>query len=95
MKYNFGFGVVLRLRHGGGECLNQDLQDLRIRRMNVFSVLCKNPENLKIQKILILTKFGWLCQLSESMLKLVVNPARQEQVANPVFSGAGFTGFED
>jgi hypothetical protein len=29
------------------------------------------------------------------MLKLVLNPARQEQVANPVFSGAGFTGFED
>ncbi len=29
------------------------------------------------------------------MPKLVVNPAKQEQVANPVFSGAGFTGFED
>jgi hypothetical protein len=29
------------------------------------------------------------------MLKLVVNPARQGQVANPVFSGAGFTGLKD
>ncbi len=24
------FGVVFGLRHGGGECLNQDLQDLRM-----------------------------------------------------------------
>jgi hypothetical protein len=29
------------------------------------------------------------------MLKLVVNPARQERVVNPVFSGAGFLGFQD
>jgi len=29
------------------------------------------------------------------MLKLVVNPARQGQVVNPVFSGAGFSGFHD
>jgi len=37
----------------------------------------------------------WACcqWLSESMLKLVVNPARKGQVVNPVFSGAEFTGF--
>jgi hypothetical protein len=29
------------------------------------------------------------------MLKLVENPARQGQVVNPVFSGAGFLGFMD
>jgi hypothetical protein len=29
------------------------------------------------------------------MLKLVENPARQGQVVNPVFSGAGFAGFKD
>ena len=33
------------------------------------------------------TKLGWLCQLSEPMLKLVENPARQ--------GPAGFWGFKD
>jgi len=58
----------------------------------VASSTFKENAEAELSKEFALAPFGATSWLSESMLKLVENPARLGQVANPVFSGVGFLG---